>query len=90
MCVNNGNGEMVCAMAVHVDEVKSHQVQAANACFAPAGVGAGAMAEAREDVDIQEVMALCEREEQPEVVVQLVCSLRSGVYTVRRHCALHP
>jgi len=52
-------------MHMHVDEDEpSYQARAASACFAPAGVGAEAMVEAREDVDVREVVMLCEKREE--------------------------
>jgi len=67
-----GGGVWVC-----IDENElSHQSRVASACLAPAGIGTEAMVEAREDVDVQEVVVLCERREgQSEAVGRLVCML---------------
>jgi len=60
-----------------------------SACFAPADVGAGAIAEAREGVDVHKVVVLCERrQERPGAIVWQVCALRSGNTCGRS--VLHP
>ena len=49
-------------MCMHVDKDKlSHQARAVSTGFIPAGVGDEARGEEREEMDVQEVVVLCER-----------------------------